>query len=376
MKFSISSNSLLSLLQNTGKVISSKQTMPILDYFLFELSETILKVTASDLETTFISTIEVASSEEGGIVAVPSRLIQDSLKELSEQPVDIDVDKSSYEITIRWATGQLSIPGISGTGYPELPSLKEEEINRFAIEPEWLLGGITKSVFATADSDLRPTMNGVFFDVEPTSLTFVATDAHKLVKITMNKQIDVEAPCSFILPKKPAMLLKSILVKQDEDVEVSFDSKNIIFKLSSYTVVCRAIEGRYPKYSSVIPKNNTNKVTVDRITLLNAIRRVSVCSSQASNLVKLTITADNITLMAQDVNFSVSAQDTIDCKYGGSPIALGFKSTFLVEILSAISSPEIVLELADATRAGLFIPLTEEDEYEKDMLMLLMPIIS
>lgn len=374
MKFSVSSSTLLTLLQNTGKVISSKQTMPILDYFLFELTGDILKVTASDLETTLVSKLEVASSGEDGVVAVPSRLMQDSLKELSEQPIDIEVCET-YEIKVSWATGKLSIPGVEANGYPELPEINESEVNLLTIDAQWLLAGISKSVFATADSDLRPTMNGIFFDISPEGVTFVATDAHKLVKISMNSALGVEGPCSFILPKKPALLLKNILAKQDEQIEISFDKKNILFKLSSYSVVSRVIEGRYPNYNSVIPKNNSNIVTVDRVQLMNAIRRVSVCSSQASNLVKLSITADNIDLVAQDINFAVSAQDNIECSYEGVPLSLGFKSTFLIEILSVISSKDIIIELSDATRAALFIP-HEGAAQEENMVMLLMPIIS
>ncbi len=376
MNFSISSNTLLSQLQNSGKVIASKTTMPILDHFLFDLKDGILKITASDMETTLVATVEVASSQEDGAVAVPAKRIQDSLKELSEQPITISVNQETFEITITWASGNLTLPGLSSAGYPETSTIAEASANQLSLESEWLLAGINKSVFATADSDIRPTMNGIFFDITPSSLTFVATDAHKLVKVTMNSALEIEEPASFILPKRAAHLLKGLLSKQDEPVSIMFDPKSIIFSFGGYTLTCRPIEGRYPNYNSVIPKNNANKVTADRIALLNAIRRVSVCSSQASNLIKLSFSADNIALTAQDVNFAVAANDTIECVYDGAPISMGFKSTFLIEILSTMSSKEIIIELSDATRAGLFIPAESSDHTESDMLMLLMPIIS
>ena len=376
MKFTISSSALLGLLQNTGKVIPPKATMPILDYFLFDLKENVLTVTASDLETTLVSKLNVDGMEVPGVVAVPSKLIIDSLRELSDQPIDFSVDKENYEITIKWQSGKLSIPGLNGAGYPEFSTLNEEERKQIVIPADWLQSGISKTVFATAESDLRPIMNGIYFDITSDSIVFVATDAHKLVKLTMHKEMAIDAPSSFILPKKPAVLLKGILSKEAEDVTIEFDSKNIVFTLTDYKLICRTIEGRYPNYNSVIPTNNINKVLIDRVAFLNGIKRVYVCSNQASNLIKISIDNNVMTLAAQDTDFSVSAEDRLECSYDGQPLTLGFKSTFMVEMLSNISSKDVSVELADATRAGLFIPYESDDECEKEMIMLLMPIMS
>ena len=376
MKFTISSSALLGLLQNTVKVIPPTATMPILDYFLFDLKENVLTVTASDLETTLVSKLNVDGMEVPGVVAVPSKLIIDSLRELSDQPIDFSVDKENYEITIKWQSGKLSIPGLNGAGYPEFSTLNEEERKQIVIPADWLQSGISKTVFATAESDLRPIMNGIYFDITSDSIVFVATDAHKLVKLTMHKEMAIDAPSSFILPKKPAVLLKGILSKEAEDVTIEFDSKNIVFTLTDYKLICRTIEGRYPNYNSVIPTNNINKVLIDRVAFLNGIKRVSVCSNQASNLIKISIDNNVMTLAAQDTDFSVSAEDRLECSYDGQPLTLGFKSTFMVEMLSNISSKDVSVELADATRAGLFIPYESDDECEKEMIMLLMPIMS
>ena len=314
--------------------------------------------------------------EVPGVVAGPSKLIIDSLRELSDQPIDFSVDKENYEITIKWQSGKLSIPGLNGAGYPEFSTLNEEERKQIVIPADWLQSGISKTVFATAESDLRPIMNGIYFDITSDSIVFVATDAHKLVKLTMHKEMAIDAPSSFILPKKPAVLLKGILSKEAEDVTIEFDSKNIVFTLTDYKLICRTIEGRYPNYNSVIPTNNINKVLIDRVAFLNGIKRVSVCSNQASNLIKISIDNNVMTLAAQDTDFSVSAEDRLECSYDGQPLTLGFKSTFMVEMLSNISSKDVSVELADATRAGLFIPYESDDECEKEMIMLLMPIMS
>ncbi len=360
MNFTVSSSALLSLLQNTGKVIPPKATMPILDYFLFNLSDGKLSVTATDLETTMISEIRVDTVEEEGVVAITSKLLIDALRELSDQPVNITVDKSTYEVILSWRTGRISIPGLGGAGYPA----------------DNLLNGVSKTIFATGEGELHPVMNGIYFDITPEAITFVATDAFKLAKITMRGETGASEAASFVLPKKPALLLRALLAKETENVSVEFDSRYIVFTLSGYKLITRAIEGRYPNYNSVIPTNNTNKVIVDRVAFLGSIRRVSVCSSAANSLVKFTIEPGRMVVAAQDTDFSVSAEDTIECNYEGEPLAIGFKHTILVEMLSNISAKEVSFELADSTRPGLVIPAGETDEFEAEMVMLLMPILS
>jgi DNA polymerase-3 subunit beta len=371
MKFTVSSSALLQLLATTGKIISSKNTLPILDYFLLELSGDQLKVTASDLETTFVGTVKVDSVESEGMIAAPAKLMLDSLKEFSEQPLTIETGENTWEIKLTWKTGEATIPGTSGQSYPALQPLAPEHAS-LAFDADMLESGISKTLFATADDELRPVMNGVFINIEPEQVTFVATDAHKLVR--QNSALESGQTASFILPKKPANLLKSTLAKETGEISAEFDSKNVVFHIGSYTMVCRLIEGNYPNYNAVIPTANPNRVIVDRVELLNGIRRVAVYSNQATNLIKMEIRANTIGLTAQDLDFSVSAHEAVSASYDGDPITIGFKSTFLVEILNNIETPTVVMELADSTRAGVFKPVYD-DKMAVETLMLLMPMM-
>ena len=371
MKFTVSSSALLSLLATTGKVISNKNTLPILDYFLMELSGKTLKVTTSDLETTLTGSIEVDSVESEGTIAAPVKLMLDSLKEFPEQPLEIDVNDKNWVILISWNSGSLSLPGASAVSYPAVPQLSSER-KELKLNVDTLVNGINKTIFATADDELRPVMNGIFFNLTPSALTFVGTDAHKLVKY--EAEIENGGTAAFILPKKPANLLKSVLLKEENDIEIAFDSKNAVFKLKNHTLICRLIEGNYPNYNAVIPADNPNKVLVDRIELINGIRRVAVCSNPTTNLIRMNIGGNKIGLTAQDLDFSVSANETISCSYDGQPIPIGFKSTFLVDILSNIDTPTVVIELADSTRAGVFKPVYD-DKQTSTTLMLLMPMM-
>lgn len=371
MKFVISSSALLSFLSTASKVISNKNTLPILDYFLFEVKDGNLRVTASDLETTMTSTIAPESVESEGIIAAPVKLLIDSLKEFSEQPLTFEADENTWEIKISWKTGSIALPGTSGLSYPVAQPLSDDA-REFEIEADMLLGGINKTIFATADDELRPVMNGIYMDMTPEHYTFVATDAHKLVKYTIDNENGTAA--SFILPKKPANLLRTILLKEDDAVKVSFDANNVKFTLHNGTLICRLIEGVYPNYNAVIPANNPNKVIVDRMELLNAIKRVAVCSNQSTNLIKFDINAGVINLTAQDLDFSYSANESLACSYEGTPITIGFKSTFLIEILSNLETPSVVIELADSTRSGVFKPLYDDVE-TSNTLMILMPML-
>ena len=372
MKFVVSSSALLGRLQTTNKVISSKNTLPILDYFLFDLKEGVLKITASDLETTLVGTLAVENVEREGLIAVPVKLMLDSLKEFSEQPLTIEANESTWEIVVSWKSGKLTLPGTSGLSYPNLPELNAETKQSLALDVDTLMVGINKTIFATADDELRPVMNGVYINLEPQSVTFVATDAHKLVKYA--SETAAEATASFILPKKPANLLRGLLPKEDGEITVEFDDKNVLFRLKNQVLICRLIEGNYPNYNAVIPANNPNKVFVDRLELLNAIRRVAVCSNQSTNLIKLDISKGTINLTAQDLDFSVSAQESLPCDYEGEDIVIGFKSTFLIEILSNIETTTVLVELADSTRAGVFKPVYDQQP-SNDTLMLLMPMM-
>ena len=371
MKFTVSSSALLSLLATTGKVISNKSSLPILEYFLMELKDGQLTVTTSDLETTLIGSIAVDNIEQEGVIAAPAKLMLDSLKEFPEMPLSIDVNDTTWEIKITWASGHLSIPGASAVSYPAVQSMAAESKN-LTLDVDLLVSGINKTIFATADDELRPVMNGVYFDFSPEALTFVATDAHKLVKFNAEHTNDFSS--SFILPKKPANLLKALLAKEEEPVEVTFDAKNVTFQLQNFKLVCRLIEGNYPNYNAVIPASNPNKVLIDRVEFVNGIKRVAVCSNPSTNLIRMDIADNKVNLTAQDIDFSVSANETISCSYDGQPVTIGFKSTFLVEILSNIDTPTVVVELADSTRAGVFKPVSD-DQPSAETLMLLMPMM-
>lgn len=375
MKFTVSSSALSQNLQTIGKVISNKNTLPILDYFLFQVENSTLKVTASDIETTLSTTIEIENVDGAvGAVAVPARRIQDTIKEFAEQPLTITVDEEKYDITIAWRSGKLSIPGITGVGYPEQPAIDADVATSVEIPSGIIANGVNSTIFATADDALRPVMNGINIAFAPSGVTFVATDAHRLVRF-INTAIINKTEASFILPEKPANLLRNVLPRDEKQpITVTFDSKNVVFTLPSHRLVCRLIEGAYPNYNAVIPKTNNNKLVVDRNELMAALRRVSVCSNQASGLVRLNLTAKGLAITAQDLDYNTSAEDNIACQYAGEAMEIGFKAPFLIDILSNIHTPEVMIELSDAARPGLFLPVDSQDE-NSTTLMLLMPMV-
>ena len=371
MKFIVSSTALLSHLQAISKVINSKNTLPILDCFLLELKGSTLTLTAADSETRMVTSLEVNEAEGNGKLAVNAKNLLDPLKELPEQPLTFEINNDNLETFIYFHNGKYNFIGQSGEDYPQPKELKETAIS-LTIEPQILFSGINRTLFASADDELRPVMNGVYFDITPDDLTFVASDGHKLVRCKTLAAKGTER-ASFILPKKPANLLKALLPKEAETVEIKFDENNAYIKMASYTMTCRFIEGRYPNYNSVIPQNNANKVNLDRLAFLNALKRVSVFSNQASNLIRLQLSDKNIIVSAQDIDFSTAAEETIPCEYAGTTMNIGFKSSFLIEILNNIPASDISLELSDPSRAGLIIPV--ENEENEDLLMLLMPMM-
>ncbi|HNW51419.1 MAG TPA: DNA polymerase III subunit beta [Prolixibacteraceae bacterium] len=373
MKFVVSSTELLNHLTAISRVISSKSTLPILDNFLFNLEDNKLTITASDLETTLITWIDLDNTEGIGEIAIPAKLSIDTLKEFPEQPLTFQINTETFAIEIFSENGKFSIMGQNGEEYPELPEIHASTATSVAMGHDILLNGINKTLFATADDELRPVMNGILVEISPEDATFVASDAHKLVRY---KRADVKADIdsSFILPKKPAALLKNLLPKEDFDVKLEFDEKNAFFSLSKFKVICRLVEGKYPSYNSVIPTNNPNRMQIDRLELYNTLRRVSVFSNAASNLVRLKISGNQLVVSAQDIDFSISAVERLNCVYEGDELEIGFKSSFLLEILSNLSSSEIRVELSDPTRAGILLPVEKEID-EEDVLMLLMPMM-
>src|SRR5690554_5323062 len=372
MKFVISSASMLNHLQAINRVINSKSTLPILDCFLLELKGEKLTLTAADSETRLETWVEVNSAEGEGSLAINAKNLLDPLRELPDQPLTFDINDETLEVFIYYQNGKYNFVGLKGDEYPDPKPLKEDSAMSLTIDSEMLLSGINRTVFATADDELRPVMNGIYFDITSEDLTFVASDGHKLVRVTTTDSKG-DGRSSFILPKKPANLLKSILPRENGDVEINFDENNAYLTMGNYKMVCRFVEGRYPNYNSVIPQNNSNSVVLDRLTLLNALKRVSVFSNPSIGLVKLQLSEDKIVITAQDIDFLTAAEETISCTYEGNVMNIGFKAVFLIEILDNIPSSDVRIELSDPSRAGLILPVEQEEN--EDMLTLLMPMM-
>lgn len=371
MRFDVSSTALLSRLQSISKVIASKNSLPILDCFLFNLEGNTLTVTASDSETRLVTSVDVLNAQGTGLFAVSAKILLDPLKELPEQPLTFDINDDNLEIYIHFQNGKYNFIGQKGDTYPQQKPLDENAV-AISMDAQTLLSGISRSLFATADDELRPVMNGIFFDFHTDDLTFVASDGHKLVRL---RNLSVKSPekAAFILPKKPANLLRNLLTKEADQVSIRFDDNNAYVACANFEMVCRLIEGRYPNYNSVIPQENPYKVTIDRMSFLNALKRVSVFSNPASSLVKLQLKDSWLKISAQDIDFSTSAEENIVCQFDGTELSIGFKATYLIEILGNINSTEVILELADPSRAGLIVP--SENEADEDLLMLLMPMM-
>ena len=371
MKFNVSSATLCNRLQTLSRVLASKNSIQILDCILFELQDGKLRLTASDSETTLVSTLDVDEADSNGMFAIKAATIINGLKEISDQPITLDVNPETHEIVIYYQNGRSSFVGQGGEEYPSYPSISDSA-QQLTIDANVLLNGISRAIFATAEDEIRPVMNGVFFDITPDSVTFVASDGHKLVR-DRSFTTHCEQPASFILPRKPAKTLKDILAKENGDAIVKFDDRNARIELENYTLNCRLIEGRYPNYNSVIPQDNPFRVSVDRVTLIGALRRVLVFASTATSLVKLRVDQNDLTVSTQDIDFSTSAEEHVLCDYSGTAMSIGFKGPFLVDILNSMSSQDVVLELADPSRAGVIVPAEQEEQ--EDLLMLLMPMM-
>ncbi len=372
MKFVVSSSELLTHLQAISRAISSKSQLPVLDCFLFDLKGSELSMTASDLEVTMTTRMATESTEGDGRLAFPSKILLEILKKLPEQPLRFEANLDTLTVDIFSERGKYNFVGQPAEDYPSIPEVEEDKASKIRVPASLLLTGINKTLFATADDELRPVMNGILFEFSPENLTFVSSDSHKLVRY---RRLDANCAfeASFILPKKPASLLKNVLPRETGDVEIEFDNKNAFFNLPNYKLVCRLVEGNYPSYNAVIPQDNPNKVVIDRIDLSNTLGRVSIFSSQSSNLVKLHLTSNEVVISAQDIDFSISAFEKLNCQYEGQEMEIGFKSVFLADILDNISSDDIAIEMSDPSRAALILPI-EKNENE-DELMLLMPMM-
>ncbi|MFP2997589.1 DNA polymerase III subunit beta [Spongiivirga sp. MCCC 1A20706] len=369
MKFIVSSTYLLKHLQVLGGVINNSNTLPILDNFLFELDNSTLKVSASDLETTMSSVLEVESDATGNI-AVPARLLLDTLKTFPEQPLTFVVqDNNTVEISSNH--GKYAVAYADGAEFPKTVSL--DNPSSTTIVGDVLATAISKTIFAAGNDDLRPVMSGVFFQFSPENLTFVATDAHKLVKYT-REDIAASEVAEFIMPKKPLNLLKSILAGNDAEVKVEYNDSNAKFSFENTELVSRLIDGKYPNYEAVIPKENPNKLTVERNQFLNSSRRVSIFSNKTTHQLRLKIAGAELNISAEDLDYSNKAEERLNCDYQGDDIQIGFNSRFLIEMLNNLNANDVQLEMSLPNRAGILTPIDGLDEGEQ-ITMLVMPVM-
>lgn len=371
MRFTVSSTALGIRLTALSRVINSKNSLPILGDFLFEVAYGRLQLTASDSEVMMKTSLELNEFDVEGRFCVGSHDLLEAVKGISEQPITFDVDLMSNIAKISYQNGMFSLPVENADEFPQ-PQQIGEMATVINIPTQVLADNINRSLFATAQDELRPVMNGIYFDLTPDCLAVVASDGHKLVR---NKILNIKSdqPAAFILPKKPASLLKSVLGKQGGDVVIRFDDRNAEIIFEEGVVICRLIEGRYPNYNSVIPQSNPNQLTVDRLGLLAALRRVQPFSNDSSNLIRFHVENGTLQLDAEDYDFSKTATEKMSCDYNGMPMSIGFKGSSFIEILSNFDCPEVVIQLADPSRAGLVLP--SEQPADQDVLMLMMPML-
>ena len=372
MKFILSSLKLLKAIQALSGVINSSNTLPILDDFLFDIAEDELKITASDLETTMTVSIKPDMVEGKGQVTIPARLLIDVMKNFPDIPVSFNIDEATLAIEITTGEGRYKMVGHKSDEFPQVPVIAEPSV--WDIPADVLACGFEKTIFATGNDEIRPIMTGVFMAMSDTCLTFVATDAHKLVRY---RRMDVksDAAASFIVPKKPINQLKNILAgRADEPVHVEFNNTNASFTFGEYKLICRLIEGRYPNYEAVIPTTNPNKLIVDRQLLNAAIKRVAIFSSKATHQIRFKINGQELVLTAEDLDYSNEAKERLTCNYTGEDMEIGFSSKFFQEMLANLSQTEIQLEMSAPNRAGIITPVDNQNS-DEDILMLLMPVM-
>lgn len=368
MKFSVSSSDLLKHLQIANGAISSNPVLPILEDFLFTIENKKLTISATDLETSIRTTIEV-NADKDGQVAIPARILLDTLKELPQQPITFTVNEENFAIEITSHYGKYRLAGEDGGDYPNIA--EPNEVDTLTVPIARLSTAINKTLFATSSDELRPAMTGVYVQVDFSKIIFVATDAHKLVKHTFD-DAKGEVSTSFIVPKKALTLLKNAL-SGDGEVKMAFNKSNVFFSFGDIDMVCRLIDARYPDYNAVIPKENPHLLTVNRMDFLNSLKRIAIYANKTTNQVILSITDGSLTVSAQDLDFSNEATEQLKCTYAGEPLTIGFNARFLIEMLNVLESEEVKMELSTPTRAGILLP-TEEEEGEK-IMMLVMPVM-
>ncbi len=371
MKFTLSSTTLSNKLAILSKVLMSKNAMAILDGFLFEVGDGQLVITASDSENVMKSTCQLSECEGSGRFVVNSKNILDAVKELPEQPLTFEVDTLEYRVVVYYQNGTYNFTVQNADEYPQTQSTPTD-VTTITFDSGVLLSNIVRTIFATAQEELRPVMNGIYFDITPEYTAIVASDGSKLVR-NRCYAVKNETPSTFILPKKPASLLKSVLAKDGGDVVIKFNDRNAVISFSDGVLICRLIEGRYPNYNSVIPKDNPNHLRIDRKVLISALRRVMPFASESSELVKFKVEQGQVVLSSEDIDFATSAKEALICDYDGIAMSIGFKGPALLEILNNIDSTDVIIELADPSRAGVVVPAEQPDQEE--VLMLIMPML-
>ena len=368
MKFIVSSQTLLKQLQSIGGVLNSSNTLPILDNFLFEINDQKLTISCSDLESTMTSTIPIDAKSEGNI-AIPAKMLLDILKTFPNHPLTFSIDeKMGIEISSDY--GKYKLSGFSGAEFPKSPVI--EAPSTVTISSFIFQRAIEKTIFASGNDDLRPVMSGVFVQLSESDLTFVATDAHKLVRYTRN-DVKSSSPASFIVPKKPMNLLKGLLQNFDGDVTINYNESNASISFNDILLTCRLVDGKYPNYDAVIPKENPNRLTVDRNSFFQSIKRVSIFANKTTHQVRLKINGSELNISAEDVDFSNEANERLTCSYEGESMEIGFNSRFLNEMLQNTDSDNVIFELSAPNRAGILIPDNSDDG--EDILMLVMPVM-
>ena len=371
MKFIVSSSVLLKNLSALSGVIGSSNTLPILDDFLFELKDDTLFVTASDLETTMTVSIPLTKAEESGSVAIPAKILLDTLKTLTDIPVIFNINAESLLVEISAGEGKYKMSGHKSDEFPQTPVL--EQTSKLVLPSGVMVDAINKTLFATGNDELRPVMSGVYCELSSDHLIFVATDAHKLVRYRRS-DAKSEKNMSFILPKKPLNQLRGILSGKESDVDLEYTPTNAMFTFDNFRLICRLIEGKYPNYEAVIPTNNPNVLLIERTQLLNSIKRVALFANQSTHQIRFHISGKELVLSAEDIDFSNEAKERLTCSYDGEDMDIGFNSRFLQEMLNNLETEQIRIEMSAPNRAGLILPV-DNDNKEEDILMLVMPVM-
>lgn len=369
MKFIVSSSTLLKELVKINGVITTNPVVPILENFLFEVEDKQLIITASDLQTSMIIEMEVGAKEDGS-VAVPARILLDTLRNLPDQPVGITVNEETYAIEISSDNGRYKLVGENPSDFPKVPSISGA--NSVDMSTEILRTAISNTIFATSNDELRPAMTGVFLTFNDASTTFVATDGHRLVRY---RRVDVaaEEESKIIIPRKALNLLKNTLPDADSNVVVEFNNSHAYFKFDNIRMICRLVDERYPDYENVIPLDNENIITINRLEFASSLKRIAIYANKTTNQVRLKFTGSELQISAEDIDFSSEANERLSCQHDGPDIEIGFNARFLIDILNTLDTKDIDLKLSEPNKAGLFFPT--EKEANEDILMLAMPVM-